>query len=155
MSEDAPAFQALPGATPQNSAFIDLYFDPSVRLYFTTHVNLLVNGWQVRLPYEGAIRIAVAPGSVSVVLDITMLFVSKPRLDFIVQPGQVVPVFYRASRIREDPGSLTFTKLEGRSPSESRRIQAVKIAFSIIVVSTVVSMLLIWLFIWLMYRAMS
>ena len=155
MSEDAPAFQALPGATPQNSAFIDLYFDASVRLYFTTHVNLLVNGWQVRLPYEGAIRIAVAPGSVSVVLDITMLFVSKPRLDFIVQPGQVVPVSYRASRIREDPGSLTFTKLEGRSPSESRRIQAVKIAFSVIAVSTVVSMLLIWLFIWLIYRAMS
>lgn len=116
MSEDVSAFQALPGVTPESSAFIDLYFDTSVRLYFTTHVNLLVNGWRVRLPYEGAIRVAVAPGAVSVVLDITLLFISKPRLDFIVQPGQVVPVFYRASHIKGDPGSLTFTKLEGRSP---------------------------------------
>jgi hypothetical protein avisC_07394 len=32
MSEDVPAFQALPGATPESSAFIDLYFDTSVRL---------------------------------------------------------------------------------------------------------------------------
>ena len=66
MSEDVSAFQALPGVTPESSAFIDLYFDTSVRLYFTTHVNLLVNGWRVRLPYEGAIRVAVAPGAVSV-----------------------------------------------------------------------------------------
>ena len=155
MSEDVPAFQALPGATPENSAFIDLYFDTSVRLYFTTHVNLLVNGWQVRLPYEGAIRLAVAPGPVSVMLDITMLFISKPRLDFMVQPGQVVPVFYRASRIREDPGSLTFTKLEGRSPSESRRIRAATIFFAVLAVSTLVPMLFVWLFIWLIYSAMS
>ena len=63
MSEDVPAFQALPGVMPENSAFIDLYFDTSVRLYFTTHVNLLVNGWRVRLPYEGAIRVGGGIGS--------------------------------------------------------------------------------------------
>ena len=155
MSEDVSAFQALPGATPESSAFIDLYFDTSVRLYFTTHVNLLVNGWRVRLPYEGSIRVAVAPGAVSVVLDITLLFISKPRLNFIVQPGQVVPVFYRASHIKGDPGSLTFTKLEGRSPSESRRIRAVTIFFAVLAVSTLVPMLFVWLFIWLIYSAMS
>ena len=31
MSQDVPAFQALPGATPDNSDFIDLYFDPSIK----------------------------------------------------------------------------------------------------------------------------
>jgi len=92
---------------------------------------------------------------VSVVLDITLLFISKPRLDFIVQPGQVVPVFYRASHIKGDPGSLTFTKLEGRSPSESRRIRAVTIFFAVLAVSTLVPMLFVWLFIWLIYSAMS
>ena len=107
------------------------------------------------LPYEGSIRVAVAPGAVSVVLDITLLFISKPRLDFIVQPGQVVPVFYRASHIKGDPGSLTFTKLEGRSPSESRRIRAVTIFFAVLAVSTLVPMLFVWLFMWLLYSAMS
>ena len=155
MSANDPSFQALPGATPENSAFIDLYFDTSVRLYFTTHVNLLVNGWQVRLPYEGSIRLAVPPGPVSVILDVTILVFSKPRLDFMVRPGQVVPVFYRASHIREDPGSLTFTKLEGRSPSENQRIQAIKIFFAVLAVSILGSALFVALFIWLIYSAMS
>ena len=33
MSANSQGFQALPGATPDNSAFIDLYFDPSVKGY--------------------------------------------------------------------------------------------------------------------------
>ncbi|TFH53278.1 hypothetical protein E4J66_03965 [Actinomyces viscosus] len=119
MSANDPSFQALPGATPENSAFIDLYFDTSVRLYFTTHVNLLVNGWQVRLPYEGSIKLAVPPGPVSVVVDCFTAFLSpKPRLQFAVQPGQMVPVFYRASILQGDPGALSFGKLRGMSRSE-------------------------------------
>ena len=150
MSEDVPAFQALPGATPENSAFIDLYFDTSVRLYFTTHVNLLVNGWQVRLPYEGAIRLAVAPGPVSVMLDITMLFISKPRLDFMVQPGQVVPVFYRASRFKNNPGSLTFQRLEGLSPSERNDLTTMKIMFAVILGMMILTAIPIALMFWFM-----
>ena len=148
MSQDVPAFQALPGATPESSAFIDLYFDTSVRLYFTTHVNLLVNGWQVRLPYEGAIRVAVAPGAVSVVLDITVLFISKPRLDFIVQPGQVVPVFYRASHFKNNPGSLTFQRLKGLSPSERNNLTTMKVIFAFILGSAALFALFMGLMFW-------
>ena len=141
MSEDVSAFQALPGVTPESSAFIDLYFDTSVRLYFTTHVNLLVNGWRVRLPYEGAIRVAVAPGAVSVVLDITLLFISKPRLDFIVQPGQVVPVFYRASILRGDPGALSIGRHRGMSRSEKGSL-----IFSLVVLVSLLggSLVMLW-----------
>ena len=48
MSQDVPAFQALPGATPDNSAFIDLYFDPSVKGYpRRSRVSLVINGYQL------------------------------------------------------------------------------------------------------------
>ncbi|WP_315584294.1 hypothetical protein [Actinomyces viscosus] len=119
MTANVPAFQALPGATPENSAFIDLYFDPSVSLPGKSTVSVTINSWQLRLSAGQSLRIAVPPGPVSVVVDCFTAFLSpKPRLQFAVQPGQMVPVFYRASILRGDPGALSFGKLRGMSRSE-------------------------------------
>jgi len=119
MSEGTPAFQALPGATPQNSAFIDLYFDPSVSLPGKSTVSITINGWSMRLSAGQFVRIAVPPGPVKVVSYHFAAFLSpKPRLEFVVQPGQVVPVFYRASILRGDPGALSIGKHRGMSRTE-------------------------------------
>ena len=119
MSQDAPAFQALPGATPDNSAFIDLYFDPSVSLPGRSTVSITINGWSMRLSAGQSMRIAVPPGPVSVVSYRFAAFLSpKPRLEFVVQPGQVVPVFYRASILNGDPGALSIGKHHGMSRTE-------------------------------------
>jgi len=48
MTTNNQGFQALPGATPQNSAFIDLYFDPSVSLPGRSTVSITINGWARR-----------------------------------------------------------------------------------------------------------
>ena len=119
MSQDVSAFQALPGATPQNSAFIDLYFDPSVSLPGRSTVSITINGWSMRLSAGQLVRVAVPPGPVSVVSYRFAAFLSpKPRLEFVVQPGQVVPVFYRASILNGDPGVLSIGKHRGMSRTE-------------------------------------
>ena len=119
MSQDAPAFQALPGATPQNSAFIDLYFDPSISLPGKSTVSITINGWAMRLSAGQSVRIAVPPGPVSVVSYRFAAFLSpKPRLELVMQPGQVAPVFYRASILRGDPGALSIGKHRGMSRTE-------------------------------------
>ena len=119
MSEDVPGFQALPGATPENSAFIDLCFNPSVSLPGKSTVSIEINEWQLRLSVGQSVRIAVPPGVVGVVVHCSMAFLApKPRLRFAVQPGQVVPVFYRASILRGDPGALSIGQHRGMSRSE-------------------------------------
>lgn len=119
MSAYSQGFQALPGATPQNSAFIDLYFDPSISLPGKSTVSVSINNWQMRLSAGQLVRIAVPPGPVSVVVDHYAAFLSpKPRLEFVVQPGQVVPVFYRASILNGDPGALSIGKHHGMSRTE-------------------------------------
>jgi len=119
MSEDVPGFQALPGATPENSAFIDLCFNPSVSLPGKSTVSIEINEWQLRLSVGQSVRIAVPPGVVGVVVHCSMAFLTpKPRLRFAVQPGQVVPVFYRASILRGDPGALSIGQHRGMSRSE-------------------------------------
>ena len=119
MSQNVPAFQALPGATPQNSAFIDLYFDPSISLPGRSTVSVSINNWQMRLSAGQLVRIAVPPGPVSVVSYRFAAFLSpKPHLEFVVQPGQVVPVFYRASILNGDPGVLSIGKHRGMSRTE-------------------------------------
>ena len=119
MSAYSQGFQALPGATPQNSAFIDLYFDPSVSLPGKSTVSITINGWSMRLSAGQFVRIAVPPGPVTVVSYHFAAFLSpKPRLEFVVQPGQVVPVFYRASILRGDPGALSIGKHRGMSRTE-------------------------------------
>ena len=119
MSANSQGFQALPGATPQNSAFIDLYFDPSVSLPGRSTVSITINGWSMRLSAGQFVRVAVPPGPVSVVSYRFAAFLSpKPRLEFVVQPGQVVPVFYRASSLNGDPGALSIGKHRGMSRTE-------------------------------------
>ena len=119
MSANSRGFQALPGATPQNSAFIDLYFDPSVSLPGRSTVSITINGWSMRLSAGQFVRVAVPPGPVSVVSYRFAAFLSpKPRLEFVVQPGQVVPVFYRASILNGDPGALSIGKHRGMSRTE-------------------------------------
>ena len=119
MSANSQGFQALPGATPQNSAFIDLYFDPSVSLPGKSTVSITINGWSMRLSAGQFVRIAVPPGPVKVVSYHFAAFLSpKPRLELVVQPGQVVPVFYRASILNGDPGALSIGKHRGMSRTE-------------------------------------
>ena len=119
MSAYSQGFQALPGATPDNSAFIDLYFDPSVSLPGKSTVSITINGWSMRLSAGQFVRIAVPPGPVTVVSYHFAAFLSpKPRLEFVVQPGQVVPVFYRASILNGDPGALSIGKHHGMSRTE-------------------------------------
>ena len=119
MSANSQGFQALPGATPQNSAFIDLYFDPSVTLLGKSTVSITINGWTMRLSVGQSVRVAVPPGPVKVVSYHFAAFLSpKPRLEFVVQPGQVVPVFYRASILNGDPGALSIGKHHGMSRTE-------------------------------------
>ena len=119
MSANSQGFQALPGATLDNSAFIDLYLDPSISLPGKSTVSITINGWTMRLSAGQFVRIAVPPGPVSVVVDHYAAFLSpKPRLEFVDQPGQVVPVFYRASILNGDPGVLSIGKHHGMSRTE-------------------------------------
>ena len=119
MSVNSQGFLALPGGKPQNSAFIDLYFDPSVSLPGRSTVSITINGWSMRLSAGQFVRVAVPPGPVSVVSYRFAAFLSpKPRLEFVVQPGQVVPVFYRASILNGDPGALSIGKHRGMSRTE-------------------------------------
>ena len=142
MSEDVSAFQALPGATPENSAFIDLYFNPSVSLPGKSTVSIEINDWQLRLSVGQSVRIAVPPGVVSVVVHCSMAFLTpKPRLRFAVQPGQVVPVFYRASILRGDPGALSIGQHRGMSRSEKGSL-----IFSLVVLVSLLggSLVMLW-----------
>ena len=142
MSEDVPGFQALPGATPENSAFIDLCFNPSVSLPGKSTVSIEINDWQLRLSVGQSVRIAVPPGVVSVVVHCSMAFLTpKPRLRFAVQPGQVVPVFYRASILRGDPGALSIGRHRGMSRSEKGSL-----IFSLVVLVSLLggSLVMLW-----------
>ena len=135
MSQNVPAFQALPGATPDNSAFIDLYFDPSVSLPGRSTVSITINGWSMRLSAGQFVRVAVPPGPVSVVVDHYAAFLSpKPRLEFVMQPGQVVPVFYRASILNGDPGVLSIGKHRGMSRTEKGSLTFVLVVLLCILV---------------------
>ena len=142
MSEDVPGFQALPGATPENSAFIDLCFNPSVSLPGKSTVSIEINEWQLRLSVGQSVRIAVPPGVMSVVVHCSMAFLTpKPRLRFAVQPGQVVPVFYRASILRGDPGALSIGRHRGMSRSEKGSL-----IFSLVVLVSLLggSLVMLW-----------
>ena len=147
MSANSQGFQALPGATPDNSAFIDLYFDPSVSLPGKSTVSITINGWSMRLSAGQFVRVAVPPGPVKVVSYHFAAFLSpKPRLEFVVQPGQVVPVFYRASILNGDPGALSIGKHHGMSRTEKGSlIFALVVLLSILVIgaTAVVPLLII------------
>ena len=144
MSAYSQGFQALPGATPDNSAFIDLYFDPSVTLLGKSTVSITINGWTMRLSVGQSVRIAVPPGPVSVVSYCFAAFLSpKPRLEFVVQPGQVVPVFYRASILNGDPGALSIGKHRGMSRTEKGSLIFVLVVLLHILIAGVVPLLII------------
>ena len=144
MSAYSQGFQALPGATPDNSAFIDLYFDPSVTLLGKSTVSITINGWTMRLSVGQSVRVAVPPGPVSVVSYCFAAFLSpKPRLEFVAQPGQVVPVFYRASIIRGDPGALSIGKHRGMSRTEKGSLIFVLVVLLHILIAGVVPLLII------------
>ena len=144
MSAYSQGFQALPGATPDNSAFIDLYFDPSVTLLGKSTVSITINGWTMRLSVGQSVRVAVPPGPVSVVSYCFAAFLSpKPRLEFVVQPGQVVPVFYRASILNGDPGVLSIGKHRGMSRTEKGSLIFVLVVLLHILVAGVVPLLII------------
>ena len=147
MSANSQGFQALPGATPDNSAFIDLYFDPSISIPGKSTVSITINSWTMRLSAGQSVRIAVPPGPVSVVVDHYAAFLSpKPRLELVMQPGQVAPVFYRASILNGDPGALSIGKHHGMSRTEKGSlIFALVVLLSILVIgaTAVVPLLII------------
>ena len=144
MTTNNQGFQALPGATPQNSAFIDLYFDPSVSLPGKSTVSITINGWSMRLSAGQFVRIAVPPGPVGVVVDHYAAFLSpKPRLELVMQPGQVAPVFYRASILNGDPGALSIGKHRGMSRTEKGALIFVLVVLLHILVAGVVPLLII------------
>ena len=144
MSANSQGFQALPGATPDNSAFIDLYFDPSISLPGRSTVSVSINNWQMRLSAGQLVRIAVPPGPVSVVSYRFAAFLSpKPHLEFVVQPGQVVPVFYRASLLNGDPGALSIGKHRGMSRTEKGSLIFVLVVLVSILVAGVVPLLIL------------
>ena len=144
MSAYSQGFQALPGATPDNSAFIDLYFDPSISLPGKSTVSASINGWAMRLSAGQSVRIAVPPGPVSVVVDHYAGFLSpKPRLELVMQPGQVAPVFYRASILNGDPGALSIGKHRGMSRTEKGALIFVLVVLLHILVAGVVPLLII------------
>lgn len=144
MSQNVPAFQALPGATPQNSAFIDLYFDPSISLPGKSTVSVSINNWQMRLSAGQLVRIAVPPGPVTVVSYHFAAFLSpKPRLEFVMQPGQVVPVFYRSSLLNGDPGALSIGKHRGMSRTEKGSLIFALVVLVSILVAGVVPLLIL------------
>ena len=135
MSANSQGFQALPGATLDNSAFIDLYFDPSISLPGKSTVSITINGWSMLLSAGQFVRIAVPPGPVKVVSYHFAAFLSpKPRLEFVVQPGQVVPVFYRASILNGDPGVLSIGKHRGMSRTEKGSLTFVLVVLLCILV---------------------
>ena len=139
MSTNSPGFQALPGATPDNSAFIDLYFDPSISLPGKSTVSVTINSWTMRLSAGQSVRIAVPPGPVSVVVDHYAAFLSpKPRLELVMQPGQVAPVFYRASILNGDPGALSIGKHHGMSRTEKGSLIFVLVVLLHILVAGVI-----------------
>lgn len=144
MSQDAPAFQALPGATPQNSAFIDLYFDPSISLPGKS--TAILTDWPAdrRIAQPLIVMDTVPPGPVSVVSYRFAAFLSpKPRLELVMQPGQVAPVFYRASILNGDPGALSIGKHRGMSRTEKGALIFVLVVLLHILVAGVVPLLII------------
>ena len=144
MSAYSQGFQALPGATPDNSAFIDLYFDPSISIPGKSTVSITINSWTMRLSAGQSVRIAVPPGPVSVVVDHYAAFLSpKPRLELVMQPGQVAPVFYRASILNGDPGALSIGKHRGMSRTEKGALIFVLVVLLHILVAGVVPLLII------------
>ena len=144
MSANSQGFQALPGATLDNSAFIDLYFDPSISLPGKSTVSITINGWAMRLSAGQSVRIAVPPGPVSVVSYRFAAFLSpKPRLELVMQPGQVAPVFYRASILNGDPGALSIGKHRGMSRTEKGALIFVLVVLLHILVAGVVPLLII------------
>lgn len=137
MNEDAPALQALPGATPDNCAFIDLYYDPSVSPVPNISTPFTINGLQFRLSRGESVRFAVplGPAQVVPVPNFGRLFYdSMPRLDFVVHTGQTVTVFYRYSTFRRNPGSLTSRGLRDSRPP-SRELSTKRSASSSVLLS--------------------
>ena len=84
------------------------------------------------------------PGPVSVVVDHYAAFLSpKPRLEIVMQPGQVAPVFYRASILRGDPGALSIGKHRGMSQTEKGSLIFVLVVLLSILVAGVVPLLIV------------
>lgn len=112
----------LPGADRVPHGFIDMVIDPSGPALTWKYIPVTINGCPVHFS-SAAARVVVPAGPVSVVIGrpgAFRLLEHTPRVDAVVQPGQAVPVFYRRSWIRGDPGALTLQRLKGPSSSEKQ-----------------------------------
>jgi len=112
----------LPGADRVPHGFIDLVMDPSGTVLTWKYIPVMINDCPVHFS-SAAARVVVPAGPVSVVIGrpgAFRLLESAPRVDVVVQPGQAVPVFYRRSWIKGDPGALTLQRIKGLGPSEKQ-----------------------------------
>lgn len=112
----------LPGADRVPHGCIDMVMDPSGTALTWKYIPVTINGCPVHFS-SAAARVVVPAGPVSVTVG--RPGVLKPveralRIDVVVQQGQAVPVFYRRSWIRGDPGTLTLQRLKGPSPYEKQ-----------------------------------
>ena len=112
----------LPGADRVPHGFIDMVIDPSGPALTWKYIPVTINGCPVHFS-SAAARVVVPAGPVSVAVG--RPGVLKPveralRIDVVVQQGQAVPVFYRRSWIKGDPGALTLQRLKGPSSSEKQ-----------------------------------
>jgi len=118
----SPDVVVLPGADRVPHGFIDLVTDPSGTVLTWKYIPVMINGCPVH--FSSAVARVVAPaGPVSVVIGrpgAFRLLESAPRVDVVVQPGQAVPVFYRRSWIKGDPGALTLQRIKRPSPYEKQ-----------------------------------
>ena len=115
-------------------------------------MSLVINGYQLWLGFGQSVALAVPAGPVSIVVQQInqLLYSSTARLDFSVHVGQRVPVFYRASHFERNPGSLTFQRFEGLSPSERNDLTTMKIMFAVILGMMILTTIPIALMFWFM-----
>ncbi len=130
----------LPGADAVPHGFLDLIPDRTVPSLSIGGTILNVNGFPVRLPSSGAVRVVVPVGWVQVGVRM-LLPVRGAQLRLSLSPGQVIPVFHRHSWIRNHPGFLTTQPIVGAiTPRERHTFKAVGIALAAFFGSIVVSL---------------
>ena len=118
----SPDVVVLPGADRVPHGFIDMVVDPSGPALTWKYIPVMINDCPVHFS-SAAARVVVPAGPVSVVIGrpgAFRLLEHTPRVDAVVQPGQAVPVFYRRSWIKGDPGALTLQRIKGLGPSEKQ-----------------------------------
>lgn len=136
----------IPGAEAVPHGFIDLSADRTVPSLSLGSTLLKVNGYQLKLPTTGVLRIVVPAGPVRVEVS-TLLPIIDTHLDLFIAPGQAIPVLHRHSWIENHPGYLSTTPLGPTTPGERKVFLIIGLAFAGILVSGLLMAAVIFLFV--------